>query len=325
MPKILIALLAGGLLTPSAFPADNRIEGPVTGYFFDAPSGSVRAISGAPGAAVLSAAAASGLDAVWMAPGGRVSLALKEGALGIIRYADSRPAFAALSSVAASVDQVSWSPDGQGAVLYSSALNMLQVVTGLPDHPAPGPQISMAQSGSGVSQLRLSPLSRHVAVIVNHGAANSLYLLQNLGPPAFVDLISDAGAMDFSSDGRSLYVVDRAANGLVNVPVAAPQSAQTIALADSTIMPGAFAGLLSSRDGKQLYATMPDAASVIAFETAAWTTVFRTSLEFVPSSLERLSGSLYILAAPRDREAPVWLFDGSDGKVYFVPGKGQSE
>ena len=323
MLKILVALLAVGLPIPAAFSAENRIEGPVTGYFFDAPTGSVRAIAGTPGAAWLSDAVMSGIDAVWMAPGGSTGLVLKDGALGFFRYAGDSPSFTVLQPAPAATDQVAWSQDGQGAVLYSSARNVLQVVTGFPDSPALGPEIDLAQTGGVVSQLRLSARARHAAVIVNHDGASSLYLLQDLGPTTLVDLISDAGPMDFSSDGRSLYVIDRAANQLVKVPVAAPQDAQTIVLADSAISPGAFAGLLASPDGKQLYATLPDDTAALALETTGWTTVFRTDLEFSPSSLECVSASLYVLASPRDRGSPVWLLNGSTGNVYFVPARGQ--
>src|SRR5271165_4728669 len=130
MLRISATLLTGGLLMGPAFSADTRIEGPITGYLFDAPSASVRALSGAPGAALLSAAVASGCDAVWMAPGGRLGLVLKGGALGLANYANDPPSFAVLDPTGGGVDQAAWSPDGQAAVLYSSTLNSLRMVTG---------------------------------------------------------------------------------------------------------------------------------------------------------------------------------------------------
>src|SRR5438034_6949324 len=83
MLKLFALILAGSL---PALAVDHQIQGPVTAYYFDAPSGSVRAIAGVPGAAYLSPPRASGFDAVWMAPGGRMSLASKEGVLGVVQY-----------------------------------------------------------------------------------------------------------------------------------------------------------------------------------------------------------------------------------------------
>ena len=199
------------------------------------------------------------------------------------------------------------------------------MVTGFPGSPAAGAEIGLASIAGAVAQIRLSSGSRHAAISFANGTASSLYLLPELGSPLPVDRIADAGPMDFSGDGQSLYVVDRAANRLVSIPVAAPQNMQTITLADSTLAPAAFGGLLASRDGKLVFATLPDGASVAGLETIAWTTVFSTALDFTPSSLERLSGSLYVLPSSRERGSPVWLLDGEKGTVYFVPAGEQNQ
>jgi hypothetical protein len=300
--------------------ADTRIEGPIAGYVFDAPSASVRALTGAPGAAWLSAAVASGCEAVWMGPGGRLGLVLKGGALGLAKFSNDPPAFAVLDPTGGGIDQAAWAPDGQAAVLYSSTLNTLRLVTGLPDNPALGPQISLSHTGGAVSRLRLSEGGRHIALVVDHGARHTLYVMRSSGAPLRAATVADAGAIEFSSDGQGLYAVDRTANRLLYIPLAAPEDAQTVPLADPTAAPASFGSLLASRDGKLLFATLTDAAGgVMAIQIAGWNTLFHTSLEFAPASLERLAGSLYILVSSRERKSPIWLLDGGTGNVYFVP------
>ena len=122
MVKLVAVIVAGSL---PGLAADHQIRGPVTAYYFDAPSRSVRAIAGVPGAAYLSAAQDSAFDAVWMAPGGRMSLAVKQGALWLVQYSDGGPSFTPLNGVAGDADRVIWSPDGKGAALYSPARNVL--------------------------------------------------------------------------------------------------------------------------------------------------------------------------------------------------------
>ncbi len=320
---ILIVALACAVHCAALSAADIRFEGPVSAYYFDPTSAGIRAMVGVPGAAHSAPVPAANLDAVWIAPNGRMALALRQGVLVLLPDVGGDTPGITLGSMDGSVDRVVWSGDSAGAAVYSAGSNLLRVITEAAQNPVMGPAVDLTPLGGPVLNLRLSRGAASIAATVGAGSANSLYLFSTSGSPAWIQQISDAGAMDFSSDGQNLFVVDKGVNRIVNVPVADPASAVAVTLMSAEQAPSDFTDLAGLPDGKLLYAVQAKTRSACAFEISTGKTASCETLDFTPSGLQRVSGSLYLLNSS-DGGKTVWLLDSRQNKIYFVPAGDQN-
>jgi len=314
--------------------AETTIQGVGLGYYFDPSGGTIRAINGTPGAAYLSAPLVSGLSRGWLAPNGSSALVIRNGALVLIPdcgnagtetvltetaargRARGASAASALSYTAGVL--VSWSSDSTGAALYSPDLKALLVFGSLPASPVAPAAIGVSAIGDAIVSVRLSNNSQAIALTVSRGTSRSLYLIPKSKPPVLISQVSDAGPMDFSSDGQSLFAVDNATNVIVTVAVSNQTVLQTIPLRSLTQTQSAFTGLLASHDGALLYLTQDNVRNVCALTIKTGMTAFCSAVDFSPSGIEYLSGSLYLLYSVGQPGAPM-LLDGSQGAVWFVP------
>jgi WD40 repeat protein len=320
---IFILALAGAFHGAALSAADIRFEGPVSAYYFDPSSAGIRAMVGVPGAAHSAAVPAANLDAVWIAPNGRMALALRQGALVLLPDVGGDAAAITLGNVGGSVDRVAWSGDSAGAAVYSAGSNVLRVITQLAQNPAMGPAMDLSPLGGAILNLRMSRGSANIAAAVDAGASSSLYLFSTSGLPARIQQVSDAGAMEFSSDGQNLFVVDKSVNRIVNLPVADPASAAGVTLMSPEQSPSDFTDLAVSPDGKSLYAVQAKSRTACSFEISTGKTASCETLDFTPSGIQRVSGSLYLLNSS-DGGKTVWLLDSRQNKIYFVPSGDQN-
>jgi len=314
--------------------AETTIQGVGVGYYFDPAGGTIRAINGTPGAAYLSAPLVSGLSRGWLAPNGRSALVIRNGALVLIpdcgnpgtetvltetaaRGRVRRSSAASAASYSAG-DLVAWSGDSTSAAVYSPDRKALLVFGGLPANPAAPAAIDTSAISDAIVSVHVSNNAQAVALTVNRGGSTSLYLIPASKSPTLISQVSDAGPVDFSSDGQSLFAVDNATKVIAKVAVSNQAILQTIPLSSLSQTPGAFTGLLASHDGTSLYLTQENVSNVCALSIKTGMTTFCSAVDFSPSGMEYLSGSLYLLYSTGEPGAPM-LLDGSQGAVWFVP------
>ncbi|MEP6714491.1 MAG: hypothetical protein ABJC09_02890 [Terriglobia bacterium] len=329
---LLVPLVAAGI---AGLPlrADVGIAGPVLGYYV-APSGYVlHAISGVAGSATLGPSLTTDLDAVWVAPDSRTALGLRGGVVYLLRDIRNPASRISLSAWSGPIDDVVWASDSSGVVLYSAERGLLQAATGLSGNPAVSREINITGLGGPLLSLRLSANPWNVALVVRTGsnvarrtasrrpenAAEALYLLNALGAPVLVAGISRPGPMDFSSDAKSLYVVDETANQLKRVSGSMGATIETVVLNSVDTSPANFSDLSISPDGTRLLIVDKKRQSVCGIGIASGDTEFCTALDFSPAGMKHLSGSLYFLDAGADPTAPLWILDSDPGRIFFVP------
>ena len=147
--------------------------------------------------------------------------------------------------------------------LYSPDSKALELFGGLPANPAAPAEIEVGAMGGSIVSVRLSN-SRAVAVTVNRGTHNALYLIPPAGTPVPISQISDAGPVDFSSDGQSLFVLDNANGMIVNLSISNQTTIGTIPLTVSPQSGNAFTALVASHDGAHLFMTQENVRDVCA-------------------------------------------------------------
>lgn len=327
--------LIGSIHCQAIFSAEFNLQSVVSGYYRDPVTSSVRPITGAPGAATLGPIVASDLDAVWVAPDARSALGLFQGTLFFLENINDTSTRLALTQWAGTVDQVVWSDDSNGVLVYSSERSAFRVATGLQVNPVVNPEIDIAKLGRPVVAFRLSPNTWNVSAIIGHAPQSaprsrlpesstrnyprSLYLLTPEGVVSPVSGIAHPIAMDFSADGQSLYVLDKTTDQIVNIRVSAPNTTQSVLLNSTGQGASGFEDLLVSRDGTRLFTLQGKGRSVCGYEISSGNSVFCADLDAASTGLQHLSGSLYLLVSPDPDTGPLWILDAAQARDFFVP------
>ncbi len=120
-----LALLATSLL------AQTNLQGPVSGYVFDAAEGAIRPLMGVPGASYLGEPVVASLDFASIAPSGNLALCGRGGRLFLVRGFESGNTRWLELENDTSVDRMSWAADSDSVALYSAATDRLRMWSGL--------------------------------------------------------------------------------------------------------------------------------------------------------------------------------------------------
>jgi hypothetical protein len=301
------AILVVSILFSISLPGQERassdppLSGPILGFVHDRAADAIRPVQGIPGAATLGPAIDVGFPvaAAWFSPAGHALSLSDDGRLYVV---DLRAATVVpVENAMATPGRILFSSSGNAALLYSEAARRLQMVSGLParpvvrelDFPAPDAQ-PLAVSDDEAALLAAGD----VAWLAASGRA-PVAIRVRANAAAFRRGARDA--LMASGDG-TLYRIDSGggAQALPSSADAPPDPAELRLSAD-----GAFAfvagraGLLSRIEIATGAAASVDChCSPAALEPFASGTVFRIS---------DLSGG------------PLWLLDGSEPRVWFVP------
>jgi hypothetical protein len=142
------------------------MQGPVTGFVYDARLGAIRPINGMPGASTLGGPLPLAVSirhaAISTARDFAIAISDDGSAYLASGLAGGTPALAALDGAIDNVSRVVLNSAGDAALLYSEKTGRLQVITGLPGQPKPG--AALDASGTGVlSAMALSADARRIA------------------------------------------------------------------------------------------------------------------------------------------------------------------
>jgi hypothetical protein len=329
--SLYISLLAACIFGQPSVSAPLTFAGPLLGYYFDPSVGGIRPIIGTPGAASEGSLVNSSFDSIWIAPNAVAALALNKGNLVFVGNVGNPGSFVQLAAWSDPINEVDWSSDSSGVLILSSQRGSIRTVTGLPGRPVLNPEIGLSSLQGSIAALRLSVAPWNIAATVNLISAppqfrrpperpiNLLYLLPSSGSPVLIGGVSSPGPMDFSSDGASLYVVDRKADQIMNVAVAHPSAIRLVSVTSPELKPSDFTDLAASDDGQFLYVPQKDGRTICAIAISSGDSPWCTALDFAPSSLRRFSASLFLLNSPAEAATPLWLLHTNPNGVFFVP------
>jgi hypothetical protein len=310
-------LLVLALASAIELPAQTSFSGPVEALTFDAPTRSVRAVLGLPGAASFSPALLDNLDLASVAPGQSYGLVFQSGkCLWVSGLGSKKISTSTIADVAQHPDGVVWSGNGSLAILYSRAGGWFQTIEGFPSAPAAGKLVDVSSLGGSLTALAADAPGKQIVVALG-GDDGGVY--QASGSD-FTRLVSVAQpiSLSFSSDGQTLYVLDAAKLQITAVTVAS-HGLQTLAL-PGLKNPVAIQSLVDSASRPVLYVAAGSDRILRILDVASQQIVTDVQLNFQPGSVDRFGSNSFVLAYRSQSVNPLWLFSSTpQPSAYFVP------
>lgn len=323
-PIFCVAVLSAGicaLLLPAWLSAQGlALQGPSSGFVFDAPSRSIRPIVGLQGAAYLGAPAVSDVDFAAIAPDGRSALAVRAGGVNLIRHLDSAsPTSEALDPLIGAPDRIVWAANSSAAVLYSAATSRLQWLRVSDSAAAPEAPIDLSFLPGTLTLLAPDPSASRVLVGIRNQAAGGLYWLSPAGLPRLVTPLGEPAALAFANNGNDIYVVDRANRQILvchNV-FTTPDVLLLLQESDGISDP---IGIARSATGNYLFVADSTRKSLLVYDVSSGTVSGGLDLDSPPSFVQPLSATSFLLNSRNKIGDPLWLLETRlTPAVYFVP------
>ncbi len=311
---ILIGWTWAGLLAAQ----QASLTGPVEAYTFDAPTRSLRAVIGFPGAASFGPTLRDSLDFASVAPHQSYALGFQQGQCLLISGLGSpKTSTGVLADVKAKPDGIAWSGDGSVAVLYSRSGNWLQVVSGLPAAPAVLAPFDVSSLGGVIASASADTHGKEIAAGIS-GSAGGVFLSSDGQNFVNAGSIQNPAALAFSTDDSTVYALDGSAPQVIALSVS-DHTIQTISL-EGLRNPVGLQALQDSENHELLYVAAGSDHLLRILDASSGQLVSDVSLNFAPTALQEFGNSSYILAGRSQAKNPLWLFANSPPPAaYFVP------
>lgn len=308
-------LFSFGLLAAQNSP----VSGPVEGFVFDAPTKSLRAVTGVLGAASLGPALVSEIEFGAVAPHRDFAIGYKsERCILVSGLGSGAHASSVISDSCALPEAAAWSGDGTTAVLYSRTGNWFRVVTGLPEQPSVKDPVSLAPSGGSLSAVSLDLRGTRIFVGATGNSAG-VYQVQTDQSLIPVLPLPQPIALSVSEERQVLYALDAAGNQIYEMNL-------TDASSQSWTIPDLLnpVALQPGRDSKQrpvVYVAGGTDQVLATYDATSHASVASVQLDFPPNLLEILGPHSFVLRNRTSDTDPVWSFtDTSEpAAVYFIP------
>jgi hypothetical protein len=292
------------------------LSGPVEAVTFDAPTRSLRAVNGFPGAASFGPALLDSLDLASIAPRQNYGIVFQSGKCLFVSGLGSKISAIAIAGVSARPDGIVWSGDGSLAILYSHAGRWFQTIAGFPKGPAAGALVDVSSLGGAFTAVAADTPGLQIAVAVS-GENGAVYQAAN-GQFTHLASMQKPISLSFSSDARTLYALD-AATAEVTAVTLSSRGLQTLAL-PGIGNPIAIQSVANSQNRQLLYVAGGTDRMVRILDVASQQIVMDVALIFRPTGLDPFGGSSFVLASRSKSANPLWLFSVTPlPAAYFVP------
>jgi hypothetical protein len=298
----LLALIAG-----SALAQDTRLAGPMSGLVFDEYARSLRWIVGVPGAAYLGSDVAAGLDIAAVAPNGKFAVAVKDGALFLLRLDTAEPQWETLETEAGAVENIHWNADSSAVVVTGDSLRIWRNLGGAAERLA-----LTGIDGSKWLAFALEPGAGAVLAAKSGG----VYRLTN-SEARLISAVENPTGLAIAGDVA--YVTDRAGKqvlalrGWTNSVEVSLIGTEALGIDDPVAV-----GLAG--DSRSLFIAGGKSRSIVQFDPQSGLLMNRWDLDFEPTSIERLASGLLSLTRRAAESDPLQvLTTGLQPSVFFVP------
>ena len=269
LPIVVLLFVSAGVFA--------QIHAPVTGYLFDNGAGSLRAVRGIPGAAVLDAGidVQMTIDRAAVSPNQDYSFLVSDETLFILKFGDRsepRPLLQAPNRIALS-------PSGSAAALLYTESRVMRIVTGLPDRFQMLREFAIDDSFD---------LSQTMAVSDQGDAVLGTDFYSREGAISPLMGIGKTSAAVFIKNRSDLIVVDGAFNQIVRFTAPAHGTSRIIIAeeGDGVLDP---IGVGASLDGRRVFASMGSGTIISADLTSGQLTTMLCNCR--PSTMQQLKGN----------------------------------
>jgi hypothetical protein len=297
------------------------LSGPIEGYTFDAPTGSIRAVIGSLGSASLGPPVLKLLDFASVAPHQTYAIASRSGQALLVSGLQSEPVSTTVLPRSVSAPEgLVWSDDGSVAILYSQTGNWIQTLTGLPNSLTAGPVISLVPLAGSLSSVATDVHGLRIAVGVTGGAAGVYEIVGGQNSVPLLD-ISAPVALGFSDDG-TLYALDGATEQISEIGVSESGSVTSSTQTWPLALDNAIA-IRPARDASNhqiLYVAAGSDRLLVAYDASSHQNIAAIPLSFAPTTLMPLGSNGFLLRTRSNSSDPLWSFTNTpQPSVYFVP------
>jgi len=294
----------------------SQINGPVSGYVFDAAAHSLRPILGLPGASLFGDPLQFGFTvaSAFVTPHQDAAFVVgADGTLHLFRIDAGAVTERNVESLPPAPQRVVFSPSGTAAAVFAGG--SIAVVKGLPDTPGVAGGMDLP-AGTPLDSLAISDDGAVLLLSANQ-AVRYFSSFTDLGK-----LMDTSGAvlMAFAGGGHDAAIADPSGVGIVLFhDLTGSGDSQVLAAADDTV--GAASALTFAPDGKRLLVASSRAQSVTIFDLAAGG---RSAIacDCSPKVLTRMGGLFRLNDLGSE---PLWLLDthASEARLVFVPALAQ--
>jgi hypothetical protein len=293
------------------------LTGPVEAITFDAPTRSLRAVYGFPGAASFGPTLLDSLDVASVAPHQNYGLAFESGKCFFVSNLASKSiSTSAIAGVTEYPEGIVWSGNGSLAILYSRSAGWFQTVSGFPKAPVAEAPVDISPLGGAFTAIAADTLGQQIVVAVS-GDKGGVY---QAGGGQFTSLASMAKpvSLSFSSDAQTLYVLD-AATASVTAVALSSRGFQTLAL-PGIVNPIAIQSQNDSQNRPLLYIAGGTDRMVRILDVSSQQILMDLPLTFQPTGFDPFGSSSFVLASRSNSANPLWLFAvAPQPGAYFVP------
>ena len=307
-----------GILAAAVASAQIAVNGPIEGFLFDAPAGTLRAVQGVPGSATLGTSIADGVDFGSVAPRQNYAIIFQAGKCQIVSNLNSAPApTTVISGVSGQPEGIVWSTNGTLAILYSRSGNWIQTLTGLPNAPTSGPYLDISSLGGTLSAVASDPQGKRIAISVS-GVSGGVYWTSD--SQSFVPVLQSPNviALSFSADGTNLYALDNAAPELAVVDLNT-FSSQSLPL-DGLSNPVAVRPDQDPQGREVIYVASGSDRLIRIIDVASQQILTDVPLNIAPTGVDVLGAHSFVIASRSEPDQPLWLFTSNPlPATYFVP------
>ena len=310
------SLFAVLLLVIGPLAAQTRVNGPMEGFTFDAPTESLRGIIGFLGSASLGPAIVSKLHYASAAPRKSYALAFQDGQCLIVSGLGSdQTTTSILPGICSAPEGVAWSGDGSLAVLYSRTGNWVQIISGLPSSPNAGSLLDVSPAGGTICAVTADLHGTHIAIGVEGDNGGVFQIAED---QTFLPLLSVTKpiSLSFTDEGEKLYIVDGASNQVseLSFPNLTSQTWQVTELEHPS------AGRIARDSAQRLVLYLVGDHLLLVYDPASHEAIASVPLAFEPAEIGLLGRDSYLLRSRSSSDDPLWSFRNSpQPMVYFVP------
>jgi hypothetical protein len=295
------------------------LRGPWLGLVFDEASKSVRPLAGLPGAATFGPPLELpfALERAAVAHRAGFLLAMEAGTSAVIAVTASGAR--KLSGVTAAPDRIVFSPSASAAVLYHRERGLVEVLGGLPDHPALVASLDVSTLPAPPSALAVSDDGLVLAACATGPDAAVVFMTGKGRRPTPVLTARQAGAVAFIGSSHDALVADGAANLIYRIR----DATGAVAVAGAAEGVSTPVALAASADGKRAAVANAGDASVLLLDLEGGKAI-QLSCACQPSLAEPMAGNA-VFQVTGSSDPQVWLLDGDapNPKLLLVPVAGR--
>jgi hypothetical protein len=310
--RLMLLTTAGLYLCCNLRAQTTELQGPISGFVWDAVSKAVRALVGVPGGARVGAPVIAGVNTASIGPTGKSAIVWTGEDCVLLQFAPVGSSTMTTLGRVAEPTQIVWSQNGRTAILLHDNGELQRITIGSGTARIE-PFASLSSVDSGATVLAVDATGENVVVSVRAAETAGLYRIR-AGAAAQRLAVTLEPAATFADDGQ-LLVLDQDQKRIIRF-------SRDFFEIEQLAVPGLLRVAAAALSGETLLVASAEPNGIQFIDARTGEILRHVELESAPSALQPLftSRPMYLLQRTVDTGAPAWLLDaGEEPSVWFIP------